>query len=64
MSLYTVIVNFTGSIMVSAASKEEAVQMVENMGRDDVIDDAEELGFSAFAVLEEEDQYEDTQPDA
>ncbi len=52
MSLYTVIVNFTGSIMVSAASKEEAVQMVENMRRDDVVDDAEELGFSAFAVLE------------
>lgn len=52
MSLYTVIVNFTGSVMVSAASKEEAVQMVENMRRDDVVDDAEEHGFSALAVLE------------
>lgn len=63
MSLYTVIVNFTGSIMVSAASKEEAVQMVENIRRDDVVDDAEELGFSAFAVLERKSN-EDTHPDA
>ena len=56
MSPYTVMFNFTGSIMVYAASKEEAVQKVENMWRSDAVDEAEELGFSAFAVVEKKEE--------
>jgi len=42
--------------MVYAASKEEAVQKVENMWRSDAVDEAEELGFSAFAVVEKKEE--------
>lgn len=53
---YTVMFNLTGSIMIYAASKEEAVQKAENMWRSDIADEAEELGFAAFAVKEKEEE--------
>ena len=51
---YKVIFTLNGVIGVTAASEDEAVLLVENMEREEIVAYAEEHGFSAFAMEEEE----------